>query len=233
MRWVELRERFDSLTAEHRHVEFFLFPHADDAIVKTLSLVDPCPAPESTTDMAEAGFRRLLDIGARMPFLVPMLQRTVMRGRFEAERRGPAHLIYPSDRTIRFEEMEFELPRAAGLGALQAVVDWVRRGNLPVSFPFEYRVVAGDDIWMSPMNRGPVASISMHQYARMPWTGLFATAERILRAYGGRPHWAKRHTLSRADVDLLYPLAERFRRERRRADPHGKFLNPHLAELFS
>lgn len=233
LRWAEVAERFDSLATEHRHVEFFVFPHADTVILKTLSLTDPCDPPESTTDMEEASFRRLLDLGARVPLFVPLLQKLIMAGSFESTRRGPGYTIFPSDRTIRFEEMEYEIPRAAGFAALAEAIDWIRRKRLPVSFPFEFRVVAGDDIWMSPMNQGPVASVSMHQYARMPWQGIFAEAEQIFRAHGGRPHWAKRHTLSRADVDSLYPLAERFRAVRRSTDPHGKFLNPHLAGLFT
>jgi FAD-linked oxidoreductase len=227
------RERFDELAATHRHVEFFLFPHADEVILKTLSLTEPCEAPPGTTDIEEASFRRLLDLGTRLPFAIPWLQKLAMRGSFAATRSGPAHRIFPSDRTIPFEEMEYEVPRAAGFDALAEVIARIRHRRLPVSFPFEFRVVAGDDIWLSPMNRGPVASISMHQYSRMPWEGVFAQAEPILRAAGGRPHWAKRHTATRIDVDAWYPLAERFREVRRAADPGDKFLNPHLAELLS
>ncbi|HWK34668.1 D-arabinono-1,4-lactone oxidase [Sphingomonas sp.] len=232
-RWDEVRETFDTLVERHRHVEFWFFPHADSVILKTLEPTDPCAPPPSTTDMEETAFRRVLSIAAVAPFLTPTLQRGMMRTNMNGRRRGPAHAIFPSDRTIRFEEMEYELPRAAGLDALGEVVRWIRRKRLPVTFPFEFRVVAGDDIWMSPMNRGPVAAISMHQYAKMPWRSLFADAEAIFRAHGGRPHWAKRHTLSRGDVDALYPMAERYRMVRRAADPDGKFLNPHLEALFS
>lgn len=232
MRWDEVRERFDELTAAHRHAEFWFFPHANDVILKTLSLIDPCEAPPTTTDIDETPFRRVLGIGATLPFLIPSLQRMMMKTGFDGGRRGPAHAIFPSDRTIRFEEMEYEMPHAVGIETLSAVVEWIRRKRLPVSFPFEYRTVAADDIWLSPMNKGPVAAISMHQYARMPWHGLFADAEAIFRAHGGRPHWAKRHTLSRADVDALYPMAERYRDVRRAADPGGKFLNAHMTELF-
>jgi predicted metalloendopeptidase len=126
-----------------------------------------------------------------------------MRQSLNNSRRGPAHLIFPSDRTVRFEEMEYEVPEAAGMAALQEVIAWIRRKRQPVAFPFEYRLVAGDDIWMSPMNSGACNSISMHQYHKMRWQEAFADAEAIFRAHGGRPHWAKRHTLSRADVDLL------------------------------
>lgn len=231
--WGEIRERYDEMVAQQRHVEFWFFPHADSVILKTLALTEPCDPPRSTTDVEETTFRRLLNLGAVAPPLIPTLQRLMMRTNMGGGRRGPAHAIFPSDRTIRFEEMEYEMPRAVGLATLDEMVGWIRRKRLPVSFPFEFRVVARDDIWMSPMNAGPVAAISMHQYARMPWRALFAEAEAIFRAGGGRPHWAKRHTLARGDVDALYPMAERYREVRRAVDPAGKFLNPHLAELFS
>ena len=232
-RWDEVREGYDEWAGQHRHIEFWLFPHADHVILKMLEPCDPCDPPPSTTDMEETSFRRVLDVAARLPFLTPWLQRAMMKTRFDGHRRGPAHAVFPSDRTIRFEEMEYELPRAAGLDALSDVVGWIRKKRLPVTFPFEYRTVAADDIWMSPMNAGPVAAISMHQYARMPWAGHFAVAEAIFRSFGGRPHWAKRHTLTRDDVDTLYPMAGRYRSVRRAADPQGKFLNPHLEALFS
>jgi len=231
--WAEVREQFDALAAAHRHAEFWFFPHTDFVLLKTLDQRAPCGPPPETTDMEEVQFKRILGIGAAVPFLVPMLQRLMMRGPMSGGRRGPAHTVFPSERNIRFEEMEYELPRAAGLDALDEVVGWIRRKRLPVSFPFEYRTVAADDIWMSPMRGSPTASISMHQYAPMPWRSLFADAEAIFRAHGGRPHWAKRHTLTRADVDALYPMAERYRAARRAVDPQGKFLNAHLAELFS
>lgn len=232
-RWAEVRESYDELAQQHRHVEFWFFPHSDDVILKTLDLCDPCDPPPTTTDMEEASFRRILNIAARLPFLTPTLQRLMMKGGISGRRRGPAHLVFPSDRTIRFEEMEYEMPRAAGLDTLADVVGWIRKNRLPVTFPFEFRTVAADDIWMSPMNAGPVAAISMHQYAKMPWQGLFAEAETIFRSHGGRPHWAKRHMLTRADIAALYPMAGRYTAVRRAADPGGKFLNAHLESLFA
>ncbi len=232
-RWAEIRESYDELAQQHRHIEFWFFPHSDHVILKTLDPCDPCDPPPSTTDMEEATFRRILDISARLPFLTPFLQRLMMKSGISGRRRGPAHAIFPSDRTIRFEEMEYEMPRAVGIEALEEVVGWIRKKRLPVTFPFEYRTVAADDIWMSPMNAGPVAAISMHQYTKMPWTALFADAEAIFRGAGGRPHWAKRHTLSRADVAALYPMAGRYIAVRRAADPHGKFLNAHMESLFA
>jgi FAD/FMN-containing dehydrogenase len=72
----------------------------------------------------------------------------------------------------------------------------------------------------------------MHQYAKMPWRELLASAEPIFRAAGGRPHWAKRHTMTARDVDALYPDAARFRAVRDAHDPAAKFANTHLSALF-
>ncbi|TPG41108.1 FAD-binding protein [Sphingomonas koreensis] len=230
---ADIAAEWDALTERHRHIEFWLFPHSDTAILKTLSLTDPCDPPVSTTDMGETAFRRVCEVGAKAPWLIPTMQKGMMATPMASRRAGPAYAIFPSDRTVRFEEMEYELPKDAGMAALREVLHWIRAKKLPVAFPFEYRLVAGDDIWMSPMNRGDCVSISMHQFHKMPWRALFAEAEAIFRAHGGRPHWAKRHTLTRDDVDALYPMAGRYRAVRRAHDPAGKFLNPHLEGLFA
>jgi len=128
--------------------------------------------------------------------------------------------------------MEYELPRANGWAALKEVIAWIRKRKLPVTFPFEFRLTAADDLWLSPFNATPGASISMHQYAKMRWRKLFAEAEPIFRAHGGRPHWAKRHNLTPADVEALYPNIGRFKAVRDRWDPTAKFANEHLAQLF-
>ncbi len=227
-----VEERWPALMAENRHVEFFIFPHADMVILKRLN-----PAPSEgplkrMQDMDETSFRRLCDLAAALPFLTPFLHRQIVKPGLKTRRVGPAFQIFPSERTIRFEEMEYEMPREAGFAALRAVIGWIRRKSLPVVFPFEFRVTAADDIWLSPFNKGPCASVSMHQYAKMPWAHLFKEAEAMFRAHGGRPHWAKRHTLSASDVRALYPMADRFAAVRAAHDPQGKFANAHLGALF-
>lgn len=230
---AQMIEGFAEIAAAHRHAEFFVFPYSDQVILKTLHPTQGPDTTERTTDIDERPFRIVNEIARAAPILIPPLHRLMMGALGPSGRIGPAYEIFPSDRTIRFEEMEYELPRANGLPALMEVIGWIRKRRKPVAFPFEFRWCAADDIWISPFNQGPGASISMHQYAKMAWRDLFREAEGIFRGFGGRPHWAKRHTLTRADVDRLYPMAERFRDVRRDADPAGKFLNPHLAELFA
>jgi FAD/FMN-containing dehydrogenase len=66
----------------------------------------------------------------------------------------------------------------------------------------------------------------------MPWRSAFGEIEAIFRSAGGRPHWAKRHTLTTQDVYDLYPRTAEFLAVRQSVDPQGKFVNAHLAELF-
>ncbi len=225
-------ERWDEMVANNRHAEFFVFPYGDQAIVKTLN---PAPSEgplQHMNDMDDRAFRVICDICAAMPFLTPSLQKLIVRPGIRQRRVGPAYQIFPSDRTVRFEEMEYEMPREAGWAALREAIAWIKKRNAPVTFPFEFRTIAQDDIWLSPMHAGPRLSISVHQYAKMRWQEFFAGVEPIFRAHGGRPHWAKRHTLTAADVDGLYPNAGRFKAVRAAHDPSAKFANAHLASLF-
>ncbi len=67
----------------------------------------------------------------------------------------------------------------------------------------------------------------------MEWRTPFAAIEPIWGSPADRPHWAKLHSLTRSDVDALYPMAERYRGVRRTVDPRDKFLNAHPEALFS
>ena len=227
-----VEEQWPDLIAANRHVEFFVFPYNDYAILKRLN-----PAPSEgplkrLNDMDDRAFRVICDMCASFPFLTRTLQPMIVGGGVKQRRVGPAYEIFPSERTVRFEEMEYEIPIDSGWTALNEAIAYIKRKNLPVTFPFEFRITAADDIWISPFNGGPRLSISMHQYAKMPWQGVFGELEPIFRAHGGRPHWAKRHTLTARDVDALYPDAARFCAVREQHDPTGKFANAHLAALF-
>ena len=228
----EIAERWSELESANRHVEFFVFPYADLAMLKILNPKPSEGEMREQKDMDDTAFRRVCDVCTALPFLTPFVQRRILPSELKRRRVGPAYKIFPSERTVKFEEMEYELPRANGWPALREVIAWIRKRRLPVAFPFEFRIVAADDIWLSPFNGREGASISMHQYHRMKWREIFAEAEKIFRAHDGRPHWAKRHTLTHADVLKLYPKGAQFCAVREAVDPAAKFANAHLAELF-
>jgi FAD-linked oxidoreductase len=224
---------WNDLAARHRHVEFFVFPYADHALLKILEPVENGDDATPSSDIESGVLQLACDIARFVPALAPTLQRLLTAAIGSSTRAAPAWRIFPSERPTRFEEMEYEIPAARGAEALRAAMAEVRGQRLPIIFPFEYRAVAADDIWLSPMNGRDCISISFHQYAKMAWRPAFAAIEPIFAEHGGRPHWAKRHTLTSADVVRLYPDAARWGAVRKRVDPSGKFLNAHLRELLA
>ncbi len=84
------------------------------------------------------------------------------------------------------------------------------------------------------MNNGPVAAISMHQYAKMPWRGLFADAEAIFRESWRPAALGQARIRSRGPMwtcSIRWPNA--IARCGARPIRAGKFLNQHMTELFS
>jgi FAD-linked oxidoreductase len=229
----EILGDWEGLTRRHRHVEFFVFPYADQALLKILEPVEVGDDPAPSSDIESGVLQLACDLARFAPGLAPALQRLLTTGIGSSTRAAPAWRIFPSERPTRFEEMEYEIPAERGAEALRAAMAEVRRRRLPIIFPFEYRAVAGDDIWLSPMSGRDCISISFHQYAKMAWREAFAAIEPVFAASGGRPHWAKRHSLGPEDVLRLYPDAHRWGEVRRRVDPDAKFLNAHLRDLFA
>lgn len=230
----EVLDQWDELADQYRHCEFWNFPYTNHVTFKTLEVADEGDDPDEV-DRSRVVFQALSDLAAASPRMAPTLQRLLVRNQSSRihTRAAPAWRIFPSDRDIRFEEMEFEIPAENGIAALRAARQLVRDRRFPIIFPFEFRTVAGDDIWMSPMHAGPCVSISFHQYAPMDWRESFKAVEEVFAAHGGRPHWAKRHTMTSDDVLRLYPMATRWGAVRKRVDPTAKFMNAHLRELFA
>ena len=148
------------------------------------------------------------------------------------ERIGWSHEILPTERTLRFVEMEYALPAAAGADCFRAVRERMQSRHADVAWPVEYRCVRGDAAWLSTAHGGDTVTLSLHQGAELPWQDFFADLEPLLCAHGGRPHWGKRHSLGAEALEKLYPHFDAFRRLRADLDPGGRFLNEHLRGLL-
>lgn len=66
----------------------------------------------------------------------------------------------------------------------------------------------------------------------MEFSPYFQALEEIFQAYGGRPHWGKMHTMTKADLQTAYPKMEDFISLRKRLDERGIFLNEYVSQLF-
>jgi FAD-linked oxidoreductase len=238
----ELFRQLDRLVAANRHFEFFWFPYADKAVCKSFNETDAdAPIRHSANTLRARGEHRRADeqvfaaineVLPYAPFLLKATHRLFSRLMPGHERVRWSHEIFPSPRTVRFDEMEYAVPYEKGPQVLREIVATIRKKRINTGFPIEYRTVAADDIWLSPFYRRESATIAVHQYHGVDTTALFEACEAIFRRYDGRPHWGKRHTQSARELAQLYPQYEAFRALRARVDPAGKFLNEHLHGLF-
>ena len=238
----ELFAKLDALVADNRHFEFFWFPYADVAICKSLNETnDPAPEPRSAEAMylrgekgsaEEKTFATINTVLPYAPFLLRPSHRMFSQFMPGAPKVRWSSEIFPSPRTIRFNEMEYALPYAKGPDAIREVVAKIRKDRINTGFPIEYRSVAADDVWISPFYNRESATVAVHQYHTVDTTAYFNACEAIFKCYEGRPHWGKRHTRTAGDLAVLYPEFSRFQGLRKRLDPQGKFLNPHLHGLF-
>ena len=209
----ECFDNLDSLIAANRHFEFFWLPQEDVCAVKTLNPTDAGPGsgPEHRPEPATSG----------------RLARYIQQGRIDHSYR-----IFPSERNIKFNEMEFALPAENGPDCLLEVRALMRERYPDVAWPIEYRTVAADDIFLSPHYGRESVTISIHQAHNLPHAPFFAAAEAIFRAHQGRPHWGKIHSHEAGRLRSLYPMWDRFQAQRRRVDRQGCFLNEYLKSLF-
>jgi FAD/FMN-containing dehydrogenase len=213
--WVEPFDEcvahLDALIASNRHFEFFWGPREDACAIKTLNPTQAEPFTESAPATAAPG--RLVRY-------------------IKGERVDWSHRIFPSERNVRFNEMEFAAPAAHGLDCLREMRQLMLSKHRDVLWPIEYRTLGADDICISPASGRDTIAISIHQAAELPHQQFFANAEAIFRNHQGRPHWGKLHSRLARELRELYPLWARFQTVREGLDPTGRFMNDHLRRIF-
>jgi FAD-linked oxidoreductase len=225
--------------AGHRHFDLYWFPHSELALAKTANLVpagDPAPdSPRSALInlfLENYAFWVTCQASRLRPTWTGAINRFCARTLDESEYVGPPHRIFPTPRLVRFHEMEYAVPAERGPDCLRELRAFIAERKLPVSFPIEYRYVAGDDLFLSPFYERDSATISVHVFHPNSYRDYFAGAEAIFANHGGRPHWGKKHSLGSRQLQRLYPRWDEFQEIRQQLDPTGRFLNPYLRKLF-
>ena len=223
-----------ALWREHRNFEFFVIPGSDFVLTLTHDETDaPDLAEGVSDDHADLTKLRLLSKSLGWaPRMRRWLLNRILAGTADAQEIGTSWQLLASERHMRFHEMEYHLPEAVGLRALDEVRSLVQVTQPQVFFPIECRMTAADTAWLSPFQGGARISVAVHVHAKQAFAWFFDQLEPIFLRHGGRPHWGKLHSLGAAQLHALYPDFERFLQLRRELDPGGRLLNPHLAGLF-
>ncbi|KZX58997.1 FAD-binding protein [Halioglobus sp. HI00S01] len=238
MIWMPLEEMLeivDGMADKHRNFEFFYVPFSGWGFTDSHDITDePIAAAEAPVDPNEGTMelKMIRDWLDWTPAVRELVLSTYARTIPDEVKIGHSWSNYANERNVRFNEMEYHLPRENGLKALREVVDALERDHHEVFFPLEIRYVKGDDIWLSPFYQQESMSIAVHRYFEEDYKPYFATIEPILRKYGGRPHWGKLNSLGQKEFCELYPRWDDFAEVRRELDPQGRFLNEYLSGLF-
>lgn len=227
----------DRAVSEHRHFEFFWLPHSGYVQAKVHDVTDDPPTSRGWRHANEVVLENvalltLSEIVRTFPALAPRIGRLSGRLVGRVEGVDVSHRVFANRRWFRFNEMEYNVPRASLPGVLTELRSLIERQRLPVHLPIEVRFVAGDDAWLSPAFARDSAYVAVHTYEGQAFRRYFLAAEEILAAHAGRPHWGKVHSLSPVALRARYPRWDEFLRVRAELDPDGVFLSPYLRGLF-
>jgi FAD-linked oxidoreductase len=230
----EILEIADTMAGQHRNFEFYYIPFSGmgftdvhDITTEPLGSTEKIDSNESVQDLKLAR-----DWLQGSPKVRELVLSSIVKTLDDEVMVESSWKNYASERNVRFNEMEYHLPREHGLQAMREVRAALESQHPEVFFPIEVRFIKGDDIWLSPFHQRDTCSIAVHRYFEEDYKPYFKTIEPIFRKYEGRPHWGKLNTLQRDDLRKLYPRWDDFVEVRRTIDPNGRFLNPYLAGLF-
>ena len=217
----------------HRNFEVFYLPGTGLAATLSHDLHDGdvTGVQPSEDDEILAGLKELRDQFGWWPWLRRRLAQSALPSGVIEDVSDASLELLATTRPIKFNEMEYHLPRDQGIAALRKVIAKMDRRK-DAFFPMEIRFIAPDDAWLSPFSQGPCISIAIHAAVDERFDYFFSDFEPIFLSHGGRPHWGKWHSLKKIDFEMLYPRFADFAALRADLDPNGKFLNPHLAEVF-
>jgi FAD-linked oxidoreductase len=235
----EVLDSFDERAKVNDHFELFTFPYADSALVLERNRVEGPPRPRGPLAaflndivLENWALEALSATGRLAPRAIPRLSRLAAALASGGKTTDRSDRVFASERRVRFTEMEYGVPREHGPAAARRVIEWVRANRYPVFFPIEMRVAAGDDALLSPSHGRDTAYIAVHQYRGMAWRPYFEAVEEIMRDYGGRPHWGKRHFQAAETLAPLYLAWSRFLAARERLDPTRLFANEYAGRVL-
>jgi L-gulonolactone oxidase len=232
-------DSIDEVLESADHVEFYWFPHTDRVLVKRNARrslsggLDPLPRWRARLDddlLANRVFEVVNRVAAARPSWIPRINAVSSRALSAREFTQPSFEVFASERTVRFNEMEYAIPREAlppVMRDLQALADGLR-----VAFPVEVRVAEADDLWLSTASGRPTAYVAVHEYHRRDHREYFDAFEAVARAADGRPHWGKWHSRSAEDLQPAYPHLTDAIAVRDRVDPDRRFANAYLDRVL-
>jgi FAD-linked oxidoreductase len=242
MSWDEALATYDEMTATFDHVDMYWFPHTDRMLTKRnqrrgtdLTQARPLGRFRGWLDddfLSNRVFGVLTAAANRAPGVIPRMNRFAAGMLSERTFSDVPHRVLTAERSVVFREMEYAVPREAGLAVLAECRRAVDASGLRISFPVEIRTAPADDVPLSTAYRRESLYLAFHTHRDADHLAYFALLEPILRAHDGRPHWGKVHTRTADDLRATYARFDDFLTMRDRLDPDRVFANAYLDRVL-
>lgn len=231
----EILENADKWADENRNFEFYYIPFSGMGFSDIQNITDEAPSVTDKIDQNDGAedLKTLRDLLSWSPKIRELTLSTYMKTLSKEVTVANSWQNYASERNVRFNEMEYHLPRENMIPAFKEIRQLVESKFPEVFFPFEVRYIKSDDIWLSPFFGRETCSIAVHRYYAEDYKPFFKAVEPIFKKYNGRPHWGKLNTLNASELKAHYKHWDQFNDIRKQLDPKGKFLNPYLKSLFA
>ena len=221
------------------HFEIFFFPHSDLALAITNAVTTEPAHPSGAVSkwfnsvlLENHAFGVVQRIGRARNGWIPSLNRFSANLMGGTDNVDESYRVFANVRLVRFQEMEYAIPRAAAAAAIGEIRAMIDRLGLRISFPIEVRFGPADDITLSTAHGRDTCYIAVHMFHRTDYETYFREVEAIMNAHQGRPHWGKLHFQTAETLSRVYPKFAEFVAVRDRLDPEGRFTNDYLDRVL-
>ena len=247
-RFDDIVDRMDELAAENERARIWWLRPAigpgDTVIIITQNPIGAAPGfpadePNLDDDAIPGLFASLaFDLGAILGILVGVPAKAGRFRRFLKFTDDYDKVLTLEALPLFHREMEYAIPAQHASKALKQIRHVLDEGDLRLFLPTEVRYVAPETHLLSTSLDRPQGVVYMGMSPGPPHVmnnsaEVFERFEPLMRTLGGRPHWGKHYSLTREDLDRMYPGTHNtFVQTRRRFDPNGVFLNSLLIPLF-
>ncbi|EAQ66383.1 probable oxidoreductase [Marinomonas sp. MED121] len=230
----EILDNAEQIAQANRNFEFFYIPFSGYGLLDTHNITDEAISVTDKIDQNDGTetLKQLRDWLAWSPRIREYILSHEMQKIEKEVTIANSWQNYAQERNVRFNEMEYHLPREFAVQAFREIRDMVEKHFDEVFFPFEFRFVKSDYIWLSPFNGRETCSIAVHRFYNEDYQAMFKAVEPIFKKYRGRPHWGKLNSMQSQEFAAHYANWQNFKDIRQSLDPEGKFLNPYLKSLF-
>jgi FAD/FMN-containing dehydrogenase len=232
--------QIDDLFAGFDHFEFYVLPYSDLSLQKRIDRSEapakPLPPVKkffSDVVIENIAFGATVKVGKLAPKAIPMIAQGLAKA-FSPERRlDKSFDAFSTVRMVKFNELEYAIPREHLAEAVERVMAMIQEHNFPVNFPIEVRVGRADEeSFLATAAGRETGYISVHMAKGMDYEPYFRAVETIMNGYDGRPHWGKMHWQTAESLSARYPGWSDFQTVRASMDPEGVFTNDYIERVL-